>query len=79
MFAIHKLSYRSQMHGSQFDEVQACVLWEVINYDTLRVILFGADVDEYSKSWIRNGTNSNNIVSVHKAIILPFVYVICCS
>ena len=36
----------------------------------------GDDVDDHSS--IGNGSDSNNIVSVHKSVPLPFVFVICC-
>lgn len=50
VFAMHQFFFIFQSHGRQVDEVQTCVLWDVIDYDTLGVVLIGDDVDEHSKS-----------------------------
>ena len=52
-------------------------LWDVTNYDIAQVILLEDDDGDHSKSWIWNGIDSNNITSVHKAVTLSFIIVIC--
>ena len=52
-------------------------MWHVSNCDTIFDVIFGDDVEQDSKSWIRNGNYSNHIVTVHESNALPFVFVIC--
>ena len=40
----------------------------------VRVILLLDNVDDHSKSWIRNGSDSNNIINIHESNILPLVF-----
>jgi hypothetical protein len=49
MLVIRQFSFLFQSHGTQFDEVHACILWDVIDCHTLGIILLGDDVDEHSK------------------------------
>lgn len=50
MFARHQIPFLSQSIRGHFHEVQACVLWDVTNYNPIGDILLGDNVDNHSKS-----------------------------
>ena len=49
-----------------FREVQACAMKDVANYDMICDILLGDNVDYHSKTWIWNGNDSHDIVTIHE-------------
>jgi hypothetical protein len=80
MFSIHPFSFLSQSHEIQFDEVWVCALWDVTNRDIVGIVFLGdnVDVDDHSKTWIRNDNDSNKIVFVHEFVTVSFVFIRCC-
>ena len=77
VLVVHPFPSPSQNTKWHFGEVRACALWHIAKCDMVSVVLICENVDDHPKSWIWNGSDTNNIIPIHKPNILPLVFVIC--